>query len=113
MKSRPACGLECIPGAGNICLYRPAEARNDRTFYSPRNSLYGFKVAHRCDGKPRLDDVHAQSLKLTGHAKLLVEIHAAAGGLFAIAERRIEDVYLIVSHCSVLRYSHHSGHKDR
>src|SRR5208283_29531 len=50
-----------------------------------------LEVTLRGHGKAGLDHVHAQPVELTGHAQLFFQIHAAARGLLAVAERGVED----------------------
>ncbi len=53
--------------------------------------LHRLEIAVGRDRKARLDDVDAELLELARDRELLVEIHAAAGRLLAVAQRRVED----------------------
>ena len=49
------------------------------------------KSSSEATGKPASDHVHPEDLQLPGKAKLLVQIHAAAGRLLAVSQSSIED----------------------
>jgi hypothetical protein len=50
----------------------------------------------------RLDDVHAQRIERAREARFFLDVHRESGGLFAVAERRVEDRESI-RHAAVVR----------
>ncbi len=57
----------------------------------------GGKVAGRRDREAGLDDIDAQGFERMGHAQLFRGGHAAARGLFAVAQRGIEEENAILA----------------
>ena len=55
----------------------------------------GREVALGGHGEAGLDDVHAQILQGVGHGQLFLRGHAAAGRLLAVAQRGVEEDYVI------------------
>ena len=51
----------------------------------------GLEVAGRSDGEARLDDVDSQVDQRLGDLHFLGEVHAGAGRLLAVAQRRVEN----------------------
>ncbi len=49
------------------------------------------KSPRRSDGEAGFDDVDAEIDQGLGDLELFAEVHAAAGGLLAVAERGVED----------------------
>ena len=56
----------------------------------------GGKVARGRNREAGLDDIDAQGFKRMGHAQLFRDGHAAARGLFAVAQRGIEKEHSIL-----------------
>ena len=68
------------------------------------DGIHGLEIAFRGDGKARFQNVHAQLHQLPRHAQLLRNRHAAAGRLFAVAQRRVENIYAVAHgyHTSIM-----------
>src|SRR6185503_3142231 len=60
------------------------------------DDAHGLVVALGSDGEAGLENVHAQLGQLVAQAQLLGHRHAAPGGLFAVAQRGVEDVDAVV-----------------
>ena len=73
---------------------RPAIAEPRTCFAICRD---GLEVAGRRRREPGLDDVDAQALERAGDLQLLLDVQRDAGRLLAVAQRRIEDQYLVFS----------------
>src|ERR1700751_5843776 len=58
--------------------------------HSRSHSLYGRKIAVRGNREPCLDHIDAQLIELACQPYLLLHVHAAARGLLAIAQSRVE-----------------------
>ena len=58
----------------------------------------GREVALRGHGEAGLDDIHAQIFQGMGHGQLFLRRHAAAGRLFAVAQRGVEEDNAIGRH---------------
>jgi hypothetical protein len=97
-RERPGGAIDVIGGAAG-------ERGNRRARQGRRNEPDRLGIRVRCDGKPRFDDVRAQSLELTGHEELLFDAQREARRLLAVSERRVEHADLLgsrsgVSHCA-------------
>ena len=85
-------GHQRLGGAGDILVARTAEGCDHTRLASElANLLHRAEVTRARDGEARLDDVNAQTDKLTGHNKLLLGVHRGAGRLLPVAKRGIED----------------------
>ena len=74
-------------------------AARQRRYAAPReirgHGGYGFEVAFGGDRKAGLQNVHSQLHQLGGHSQLLRHGHAATRRLFAVAQRGVEDIYVV------------------
>ena len=77
----------------DILRARPRQRGNHGAPQFARNLLEGVRIGRRGDGKARFDDVHAQRVEGARHGQLGRHVHREAGGLLAVAERRVEDDY--------------------
>ena len=64
---------------------------------SPPTSRTASKSPCEAIGKAGLENVHAQPVKLARHLQLLLQVHAAAGRLLAVAQGRVEDADVVVA----------------
>jgi Tat protein secretion system quality control protein TatD with DNase activity len=64
---------------------RPSQSCYNRPRNGSGDGLHSRKIAIGCDGETGLDYVHAEPIKLARQTRLFAYIHAAAGGLFAVA----------------------------
>ena len=77
-------------------LFEGTGKRSDRRMLDDGGNAFDRrKVARRRDGETGFDDVHAQRVELRSHLELFADIHAATGGLFPVAQRRIENFNLL------------------
>ena len=90
MRGRAA-PLQRLPARSMSWLQARARAAMIGRRTVARNGLHRGEIAVRSDGKPSLDYVHAEAVKLVRQAQLFLHVHAAAGGLFAIAQSRVEN----------------------
>src|SRR4051794_40899074 len=81
---------------------RAGEAVYHRADRHARHGLLRLEVAGRCDREAGLDHVDAQASELVGDLELLLLVEADARRLLAVAERRIEDAYVICVGCAVV-----------
>ena len=87
--------LDRLPRTFNVLAVGARERRDRGLPDLTRNRLDRLEVPLRSDRKTGFNDVDVESLELPGHLQFLFEIHRTAGGLFAIAQRGIEDVDFI------------------
>jgi hypothetical protein len=90
-----------FPGAVDVLDVGTGETGYLSVFNDLRNGTHGFKVTITSGREASFDDVHTKGFKLTGNTELIVEVHGSAGGLFTVAERRIEN-YNAVRHFVLL-----------
>jgi len=75
------------------------QGRDRRAFDLLGHELGGLELGGRGNGEPRLDDVDPEHRQLPGDLELLRDRHGRSGRLLAVAERCIEDQYLVTRHC--------------
>ena len=83
--------LHCVPGGVDVPLGGTGQAGHGAVIDSLRDGLYAAEIFRRGDGKAGLDDIHAKGVQLPGHVQLFGQVHAAAGGLLAVAECCVEN----------------------
>ena len=76
--------------AGQAGDHRPPDLGGD--------PAHRFGVGRRGNREPGLDDVHAQRVELTGQLQLLGRAQRKPGRLLAVAQRRVENPYLLLCH---------------
>ena len=91
-------GLDGLCSTLDIHLGGSRETTNDGAFDLFRDRLDRFKIAIARDRKTRLDHIDAELLELSRKRQLLLKVHAAARGLLAITQSRIEDSDLRLAH---------------
>src|SRR5689334_20262650 len=91
VNSRTRSELQRLSSAGDVLFRCPAERCDCNVPALSRDSPDRCKVAFGRDRKPGFNDVNAKALELLRHPDLFVEIHRAAGRLFAVAQGRVED----------------------
>ena len=69
----------------------PRQRGDDRPPHVGRNLPHRLGVGRRGDREAGLDDVHAQRVERARHRQLRRHVHREAGGLFAVAQRGVED----------------------
>ena len=84
--------LDRVPGGVDVALGAAGQARHGAVADGLGDGLHATEILGRGDGEARLDHVHTQGVQLTGHVQLLSQVHAAAGGLLAVAEGGVEDL---------------------
>src|ERR1700704_1587320 len=85
----PGC-LQSSPGAADVRLTSAGQAGDDWAAKFGGNQLYRAKVIFRSNGKARFYHIHAQIIQLARHAEFVIDAHAAAGSLLAIAQRGVK-----------------------
>jgi hypothetical protein len=80
-----------VPTDVDVLESGPGETGDRRAFDLAGDGLNRREVALGSHRKAGLDDVDAQFRELAGHPELLVQVHAAARGLLAVAKRRVEN----------------------
>src|SRR5579864_3397843 len=68
-----------------------AHARAKPAMTRRRNGLHRLEVAIRGNREPGFNHVHTQPVELTGHAQLLLHIHAATRRLLPIPQSGVEN----------------------
>ncbi len=91
-----------LPGPLDVPGKGAAERGDDRLAALAGHGLHGGEVIFGGHGEAGLDDIHAQGLQLACHQQLLVQVHAAAGGLLSIAEGGVEDGDPLTAHGGLL-----------
>ncbi len=89
--------FERLPGGVDVLRVARAQTCDGGALERARDLLDRFEVARTSSREARLDHVHAQPLQRAGDLQLFRERHAAAGGLFAVAQRGIEEFDLFFS----------------
>ena len=92
MDARLLGALDCAPGCVDIALGAAGQRCHRAVMYGLRNGFHALEVLGGNDGEACFNHVHAQSVQLTGHLQLFGEVHAAAGGLLAVAQGRVENL---------------------
>ncbi len=90
--------FERLSGALNIVTGGARETGDDGPGHSGSDRLHGSEITVGGNGKPSLDDVHAQAVELASQADFLVHVHAAAWGLLTVAQSRVENRYPRAGH---------------
>ena len=100
-----AASLERFAGAVDVGVVAAGQAADDRPAHFAGDGLHRLEIAGRRDREAGLDDVHAQVRKRVGDLQLLGQVHAGAGRLLAVAQRRVENqnaVRIVRFHGAVL-----------
>ena len=88
-------GLDGAGGGLDVLALAAGERGDDGAAHLAGDGADGLGVAIGGDGEAGLEDVDAEGRELVGHAELLVVVHGAAGGLFAVAEGGVEEDDLV------------------
>ncbi len=100
-----------LHGAGGVLdvfALGAGERSHARALHLAGDLLDGGEVAFGGDGEAGLQNIHAEMGELVRHPDLLGCVHGAAWRLLAVAQRRIEEKYLVV--CAH-RHFHCHNHK--
>jgi hypothetical protein len=84
-----------LPRALDVGGIGARQAGDHRSMDLAGDRLHGFEVAGRGDREARLDDVDAQPRELVGDLELLGRVERDARRLLAVAQRGVEDQYLV------------------
>ncbi len=96
MDARPGGVLDSGGGAVDVVRVAAGQTADDRAFDLARDGLDALEIAGRRDRKAGLDHVDAEIFEGVRHLQLLGQVHAGAGGLFAVAQGRVEDDQAVV-----------------
>ena len=93
--------LDCHAGSLDVALDGPRQTADHGVFHHLGDFIHRFEVAGRGDGETGLDHVHAHLIENFSHTQLFLEIHRAAGRLFAVAQGRIkdDDTFVLIGIC--------------
>ena len=80
-----------LPAAVDIGEIRAREPADDGVAAGRGDGAHRLEIAGRGDGKARLDDVDAHLVEKGRDLELFLMRHGRAGGLFAVAQRGVED----------------------
>ncbi len=89
---------ERFPSAINILFVAPRQTTDRRAANLLRDLMDGLEIARRCDRKTGLDNVDSQIRQHLCDLELLGNVHARAGRLFTVAQRRVENLDDAVRH---------------
>ena len=89
--ARVARALQGLPCAVDVVFVAAGEGRNLHVGYGVGDGVHGLEITHAGRREARFDDVDAEAFELTRHAQLFLQVHGGAGGLFAVAEGRVEN----------------------
>ncbi len=87
--------LDRFPRTMDVRGVTARQAADRWSFNTTRDGLHSLKIPGGGRREARLDNIYAQFCKGVGDAQLLVQSHAAAGGLLSIAQGGIEDQYAV------------------
>ena len=97
----PGGSLDCVPRGVDVAGNAACQRRDGGSAHLPGDGGDRIEVAGRACGESRLDDVHAEPFELPGDLHLLVQRQADPRRLLAVAQRGVEDQYVIFSyHCA-------------
>ena len=90
-----------LPAGVDVSRHRARQAGDRRAAHLFRDRRHGFEVARRRRREPGLDEVDPQALQRPRDLQLLLDVQRDARRLLAVAQRRIENQYLVfVCHSS-------------
>ena len=91
MNARASSVPQRLRSASDVLFRRSAECRNFNFSAFDGDSPDCCEVTFGRDWKACFDDIDTEILKLLGYPDLLIEIHRAAGRLFAVTQGCIKD----------------------
>ncbi len=94
----PAAGgiFERLRGAIDVLAIGAGEGAHQRTFHRPGDGGDRLEIAGGGGGKAEFDHVDPQVAKRDRHRRFLLQIHARARSLLAVAQRGIEDDHSVI-----------------
>jgi len=92
MDARMRRGLDGLPGPVDVHFVGAGQTRHLGFPDDAGNLPDCVEVSFRGDGKPGLDDIHAEIFELPGQKQFFLRVHAVAGRLLSVAQRRVENV---------------------
>src|SRR5271154_245785 len=87
--------LESAQGGFYVVLFRAGERRYPAILDFGGHGPGRVQISGRGYGEARFDNIHTELLDLPGELELLLAIHRKTGGLFAVAQRGIENLHVI------------------
>ena len=93
--ARPPGFRQALRGAFHVERAAARQGRHLRPRKLAAYRIHGLEIALAGDGKAGFQNVHAEFDELLRHAQLFGNRHAAAGGLLAVAQSCIENVYAV------------------
>src|SRR6185369_10217141 len=87
--------FERIDGGINVFFHGPGERANDGAGDGLTHLYNRLEIAGGGDGKTGFDHVHAEDFELPGNLDFFHGVELAAGGLLAVAEGGVEDLYSV------------------
>jgi hypothetical protein len=98
VQARPFRLIQSTGGAFHVEVASAGECRHARLRELPADRVDRFEVSLGSNGEPGFEDIDAEFDQFSCHAEFFRNRHAASGRLFAVPERRVEDVNAIVRH---------------
>jgi hypothetical protein len=95
--------LDRLAGPGDVLRRRARQAADDRLRHFRRDRAHRLEIAIGCDREARLDDVDAHLLEVPRDLDFFRAGKRRAGALFAVAQRRVEDSYVVLVHDQLLK----------
>lgn len=89
--------FNCLSGHVDVLDHGAREAAGNGVLERSCNQLNGFEVALGGNGKARFNDVNAELFERERNLKLLPFGEALRKRLFAVAQRRVEDDYSVLT----------------
>ena len=84
-----------LPTAVDVFVVGACQPANRRLFCVLRNLCNSSKVAFGCDWKTGFDNIDAHFIEHLRDFQLFLVRHCCAGRLFAVAQRRVKNQYLV------------------
>ena len=97
--------LDGFPCAVNVLLRRAGERGDGAVAHRLRDGLDALKVAGGGNCEAGFDNIHLQALQTLRHLDFFLQVHRAAGRLFAVAQCRIKNLNLIHARKTILSNS--------
>ncbi len=83
----------------NVLFQAARQSRNTDALDLFRNGFHGFKIARTGYREARFNNIHLQTLQLTGNLQFFTQAHARTGALLAVAQRCVEYNHAILIFC--------------
>ncbi|MPN61110.1 hypothetical protein SDC9_208844 [bioreactor metagenome] len=96
---RAGCVFQSLERAVDVLFHKAGQTAHRGFFERLGDNPDGLEIFFGGNGEARLDDVHAEDLELLSQFQLFRDVHAVAGGLLAVPQRRVKYLDLSFHGC--------------